>query len=227
MLLHTVTHFIMQANPLLICLIVAVTLGLESSGVPVVNTTLLLLTGALASMGHISLWELAVAAISGSTAGACLAYFIGKAGGRRVLLRLALFLHIDRHRIQAAEDWFQKSGAWMIFLSRMLPYVRPFACFPAGISQMNFTRFLLAALAGSTVWCLAILAVGWNLGRRWGLAVHVIRVYTLAASSVTILLAAIIIAVSYTIKKGLGRHAQPFGNSDDKAAQENRDLMHV
>jgi membrane protein DedA with SNARE-associated domain len=227
MLLHTVTHFIMQASPLLICLIVAVALGLESCGVPIVNTTLLLLTGALASMGHVSLWVLAIAAIAGSSAGACLAYFIGKVGGRRALLRLALFFHIDRHRIKAAEDWFQKSGAWMIFLSRMLPYVRPFACFPAGISQMNFTRFLLAALAGSTIWCLAILAVGWNLGRRWGLAVHMIRVYTLPAIAVTILLVAIVIAVSYIIKKGRGSHAQPSGGADDEAAHESRDLMHV
>jgi membrane protein DedA with SNARE-associated domain len=226
MLVHSVTHFIMHASPLLICVIVAVMLGLESSGIPIVNTTLLLLVGALASMGHISLWELAIATIGGSTAGACLAYIVGKAGGRRALLRLSLLLHIDRHRIQAAENWFQKSGAWMIFLSRMLPYVRPFACFPAGISQMNFTRFLLAALAGSTVWCLAILAVGWSLGRRWGLAVHLIRQYTLPAIGVIILLLAIAIAATCITRKGFGSHSQPPANADE-TAKESHDLMHV
>ncbi|MBE3562071.1 MAG: DedA family protein, partial [Ktedonobacteraceae bacterium] len=180
-MMHSVTHFIQHASPLLIYLIVALVLLLESSGVPIANTTLLLFTGAMASLGHLDIVPLTIAAVSGSVAGACLAYFIGERGGRGILRRGAAFLRIDERKLQMVERWFQHSGLWMIFFSRMVPYVRPFACFPAGMSRMPLPQFGFAASAGSFVWCLSVLAVAWSLGNRWRLALHVLQAYTLPA----------------------------------------------
>lgn len=179
--MHTVTHVLLHTSPLFICLLVGCVLLLESSGVPILNSTLLLFTGALASLGHIGIVDLALFAVAGSVLGACLAYAIGKRGGRRVLFRLAVFFHLNMTKVDVVEHWFQRSGAWMIFFSRMLPYVRPFACFPAGIAQMGFMRFFCCALLGSLIWCVSLLAIGWNLGRRWELAVAAIQQYTVPA----------------------------------------------
>src|SRR5579859_8235779 len=118
-MMHTVTHFFLHANPLLIYLVVALVLMLESSGVPVANNTLLLLTGALATTGHLDIWLLGIFAIVGSCAGASQAYYLGARGGRRILVRVARFFHIKEEKISIAERWFQQSGVWMIFLSRM------------------------------------------------------------------------------------------------------------
>src|SRR5437016_4620799 len=153
----------------MIYLIVAVILLLESSGVPIVNNTLLIFTGALASFGHLTIWLLAVAAITGSITGACLAYIIGAYGGRRIILRLAAFFRVDDQKVRMAESWFQTTGVWMIFFSRMTPFVRPFACFPAGMARLAFLRFFIAASAGSLIWCSTMLCIGWNLGYRWKL----------------------------------------------------------
>jgi membrane protein DedA with SNARE-associated domain len=200
---HYVMSLLLHTNPLLIYLIVAVILLLESSGVPIVNNTLLLLTGALASLGQFNIWALAAAAIVGSITGACLAYFIGAYGGRNMLFLLAKWLHIEHQKIFVVERWFQKSGLWMVFLSRMIPYARPFACFPAGMTHTNFAYFFIMALSGSIIWCSVLLSIGWHLGRRWVLAVQMMHQYTVPALCIIAILIAIYGFVMYTIKRRL------------------------
>jgi membrane protein DedA with SNARE-associated domain len=185
---HTVVHFFLHTNPLLIYLIVAVILALESTGIPIVNSTLLLLTGALAAAGYFDILSLAAVSILGSVCGACIAYTISARGGRRVMLRLALLFHLKRHKIRLFERWFQRYGIWMIFASRIVPYIRPFACFLAGLSRINFVRFLVSVTIGSTIWCTSMLALGWFLGRRWELALPLIQRYTVPALCIVALL---------------------------------------
>jgi membrane protein DedA with SNARE-associated domain len=201
--LQTVVHFLMHANPFTIYLIVALVLLLESSGVPIINETLLIFVGALASFGHINIWALTVAAIVGSVAGACLAYSIGVRGGRQVMLRVAAFFRIDARYVDIAENWFQKSGVWMIFFSRMTPFVRPFACFPAGIARVEFLWFFMAASAGSLLWCAAMLSIGWNLGHRWKLAVSIMEQYTVPTLCVVVVLLVLYCLGKYAIKRYL------------------------
>jgi membrane protein DedA with SNARE-associated domain len=189
----------------MIYLIVAVVLLLESSAVPVANNTLLIFTGALASFGHINIWALAVAAIMGSIAGACLAYSIGAYGGRQVMLRVAALFSVDAQKVKMAENWFRTSGIWMIFFSRMTPFVRPFACFPAGISRIAFLRFFFAASAGSLIWCVAMLSIGWSLGSRWKLAISLIQHYTVPTFSVIVVLLVLYGLGMYAIKGYLNR----------------------
>jgi len=176
---HTVTQFLLHTQPLLIYFIVAVILLLESAGVPILNSSLLLFTGALASFGHLNIWILASTAIVGSVAGACLAYTVGARGGSSLLLQIIRFFHIEEQKVDTVERWFQKLGLWMIFFSRITPYIRPFACFSAGFTHANFVHFLFAATVGSIIWCSTLLAIGWNLGRRWVLAVRLMQDYTL------------------------------------------------
>jgi membrane protein DedA with SNARE-associated domain len=161
--------------------------------------------------------NLALASIVGSVAGACLAYYIGGHGGQQVLLRLASLFHVDTEKIAIVERWFQHSGAWMIFFSRMLPYARPFACFPAGIAQMNFPRFFCAAFAGSTIWCISMLVVGWNLGKRWELAVAAIQQYTLPVLGLIILLLVLYIFFARQVKRYLQARFQRSSDSNERS----------
>lgn len=200
-MIHAVTHFFLHASPLLIYVIVAVVLMLESSGVPIANNTLLLFTGALASLGHLNIEVLTVVAIAGSIAGACLAYWLGVWGGRGVFLRIATFFRVKADKIAQAERWFQKSGLWMIFFSRMTPYVRPFACFPAGISALPFPRFFVSASVGSTLWCVAMLALGWGLGRRWGVALRMMQQYTIPTVCLVVVAIMLYFFAVYMIKR--------------------------
>ncbi|HEY0752620.1 MAG TPA: DedA family protein [Ktedonobacteraceae bacterium] len=183
-IVHTYQHI----PPLLIYLLVLILLLLESSGIPVVNTTILLLAGAMAAHGSLHLGLLMVVALLGSTLGACCAYGLGRRYGEKLLYRLAHLLRIDAQKMVLAQRWFQRAGGRMIFFSRVLPYIRPFACFPAGIASMPFLRFLLAAASGSLIWCVTFLIVGWELGPRWQQALYLVQTYTLPTLGVCLVL---------------------------------------
>ena len=206
--MRPIIDFIVQANPLVIYMIVALTLCLESSGIPIANTTLLLLTGAMTSFGHLNLWILMLVAILGSVTGACSAYGIGTRGGRPAFLRLAAFFRVDEQKVNLTERWFQKSGLWMILLSRILPYIRPFACFFGGITNMPFQRFFVAALAGSTIWCVTIVQIGAMLGPHWKQALILIRNYTLPTCFGIVLAITLYVLVRIALNRALQRTIQ-------------------
>ncbi len=226
--MNDIIHLVTHANPLLIYLIVAIFLLLESSAVPIINSTLLLFTGALANLGHLDFWALAIASILGSISGACLAYIIGRRGGRPLFLRLAGIFRVSEQKVDMAERWFQKTGMWMIFLARIIPYIRPFGCFPAGISRMPFVRFFIAALAGSTVWCIGMLYLGWLLGNRWRVALHLIQTYTIPTIGALILLIGLYFLLKYVIKRHLGSRLWPVpGSVNNEDEHNSSDLLEV
>ncbi len=201
--MHPIVHALLHTSPLLLYLLVMIILLLESSGVPITNNTLLLLLGAMASLGYLNIELLIVSALVGSSAGACCAYWIGMRGGRKIVLRLAKFFHVDEQKIFVMDSWFHKSGFWMIFFSRMTPFVRPFACFPAGISHMNFRKFLIAAVAGSLIWCIVLPYIGWLLGPRWRIALYFMRTYTLPTIIGLGLLLIAYTVVTYMVKRAI------------------------
>ena len=226
--LEPVLRLIYHTNPLLIYVIVGVILLLESSGIPIVNSTLLLLTGALASLGHLDIFVLAFVSITGSIAGACLAYVIGWYGGARLLYHVASRLHIDTRKIQALEKWFHRAGGRMIFLSRIVPYIRPFSCFPAGMSHMPFRRFLLAASSGSIIWCIGMLLVGWNVGHRWRMALSLIQTCTVPTVLVIVVVAVAYCLVKLAIKRRIDASLQTVSDGvTDAGSQSDHDLLEV
>jgi membrane protein DedA with SNARE-associated domain len=226
--LNLAFHLIHYTNPLWIYVIVGVFLLLESSGIPIVNSTLLLLTGALASLGHLNIFALAFVSMSGSIAGACLAYVIGWHGGARLLRGAAKRLRIDTRKIQSLEKWFHRAGERMIFLSRIIPYIRPFSCFPAGIARMPFRRFFAAAAGGSVLWCVGMLAIGWNLGHRWKQALYLMQRYTVPVVLVIVLLVVGYFLVRTTIKRRLDTLLQEMPDGAmDAENQNNHDLLEV
>lgn len=226
--MHALTDFLIHANPILIYMIVAIVLMLESCGVPIVNNTLLLLTGALAALGYLNIWILIPVAILGSISGACLAYMIGARGSRRTFLHLASVLHINRQKAYMTRRWFQKAGPWMIFFSRITPYVRPFACFLGGITHMPFSRFCVAALSGSIVWCVVMLQIGMALGVRWHVALFLMQRYTIPSLGALILGIMLYFYIARAIKLHIDQRLQKEVKSHvSESEQTERELLEV
>ncbi len=163
--MDTIIHSILNAGPLVVYLLVALILLLESCAVPIANTTLLLLTGALASLGHLNIYILALTAILGSITGACLAYLLGSRGGRQVLLRLATRFRVDPQKIIVAENWFQVAvsyafsplpGSCIVRLNYMVcryPVYRiPAQLYGVPVSCLSVGPLVLAAFSRFTLW---------------------------------------------------------------------------
>ncbi|MGH9825693.1 MAG: DedA family protein, partial [Blastocatellia bacterium] len=69
--------------------------------------------------------------------------------------------------LDLADRWFSRYGEVIVFASRLLPVIRTFIAFPAGVSRMNLTKFVSYTFLGSLPWCLGLAYVGQKLGEQW------------------------------------------------------------
>jgi membrane protein DedA with SNARE-associated domain len=111
---------------------------------------------------------LAVAfATAGSVVGALVGYAIGAWGGRPLLDRYGRYVGIGDEDLDRADRWFDRWGSWAVFLGRMVPLVRTFVSYPAGISRMPIGRFVLFSTLGSLPWNLALIWAGFVVGDNY------------------------------------------------------------
>jgi membrane protein DedA with SNARE-associated domain len=74
---------------------------------------------------------------------------------------------INPHDLDVADRWFAKWGDWAAFISRLLPIIRTFISFPAGVAKTRFMPFLIYSFVGSFIWCGALAYGGFVFGSRW------------------------------------------------------------
>lgn len=103
----------------------------------------------------------------GNTIGSAVAYGVGIRGGRPFLEKYGRYILISRHDLDLADRWFDRSGNWSIFVSRLLPVVRTFISLPAGIARMHFVKFLTFTFLGSFIWSVGLAYGGYQLGEHW------------------------------------------------------------
>ena len=124
-------------------------------------------SGYLVSTGELNIWGVGVAGAVGCVLGSLVAYWAGMYGGRPFIEKYGRYILLSRHDLDIADRWFSKYGEAIVFTARLLPAIRTFIAFPAGISRMNLTRFVIYTFAGSLPWCLALAYVGQKLGEQW------------------------------------------------------------
>ena len=103
----------------------------------------------------------------GNTIGSAIAYGVGMWGGRPFLERYGKYILISRRDLNLADRWFNRSGSWSIFTSRLLPVVRTFISLPAGVARMHFVKFLVYTFLGSFIWSTGLAYGGYLLGENW------------------------------------------------------------
>ena len=94
-------------------------------------------------------WIVVVVATIGNTLGSLIAYAIGAYGGRPFLERYGKYLLIRSHEIELADSFFARHGAATVFIGRLLPIVRTFISFPAGVARMPIRTFVIYSTAGA------------------------------------------------------------------------------
>jgi membrane protein DedA with SNARE-associated domain len=115
-------------------------------------------------------WNLFLAvafATVGSVIGALAGYAIGAWGGRPILDRWGRYVGIGAEDLDRADRWFDRWGNLAVFAGRMVPLVRTFVSYPAGISRMPLGRFLFFSTLGSLPWNLALITAGYLVGENY------------------------------------------------------------
>lgn len=110
---------------------------------------------------------IALAGTIGYTLGAIGGWAIGLYGGRPYLERHGRWLHLDAHKLDRAERWFDRWGDAGVFLGRVTPVVRSFVSIPAGVFEARLGRYSVLTLIGSAIWCFAFAGAGYAAGESW------------------------------------------------------------
>ena len=146
---------------------IAVLMAIESACIPLPSEIIMPFSGYLVSRGEMNLWWVGVAGAVGCVLGSLVAYWVGMYGGRPFIEKYGRYILLSRHDLDIADRWFGKYGEVIVFVSRLLPAIRTFIAFPAGVARMNLTKFVIYTFAGSLPWCLALAYVGQKLGEQW------------------------------------------------------------
>jgi membrane protein DedA with SNARE-associated domain len=117
--------------------------------------------------GDLTLPGIIIAGVVGDLAGATIAYSIGYFGRRELLERQGGKLHMSASRLDRAHRWFERYGAPVIVVSRLLPFIRAAFPYAAGVAEMPFWRFLPLAAVGSVIWIGGLGILGREVGSQW------------------------------------------------------------
>jgi membrane protein DedA with SNARE-associated domain len=142
-------------------------MAIESACIPLPSEIIMPFSGYLVSKGEMNLWGVGVAGAVGCVVGSMAAYWAGMYGGRPFIEKYGRYILLSRHDLDLADRWFSKYGELIVFTARLLPAIRTFIAFPAGVARMNIPRFIIYTFAGSLPWCLALAYVGQKLGEQW------------------------------------------------------------
>lgn len=141
-------------------------MAIESACIPLPSEIIMPFSGVLVVEHVFNLHFAAFAGALGCAVGSAVAYYAGMLGGRPFLERYGKYVLVRKKDIDRADYWFGKYGEPVVFFSRLLPVVRTFISFPAGVSRMNFGRFLLYSFIGSLPWCYFLAYIGMKVGQN-------------------------------------------------------------
>jgi len=142
---------------------VVVMMAIESACIPLPSEIIMPLSGQylVKDPGNwFALIEAGFYGALGCTIGSAVAYWVGALGGRPIIEKYGKYFLIRHHHLDVADRWFARWGEPTAFFSRLVPIVRTFISFPAGVARMNFPKFLLYTFLGSFPWSLALAWAG-------------------------------------------------------------------
>lgn len=146
---------------------VVLLMGIESACIPLPSEIIMPFAGYLVYQGQFTLHGAALAGAVGCVAGSIPAYYVGMYGGRPAIERWGRYVLVSHREMEFADRLFARWGQWVVLVGRLLPVIRTFIAFPAGVARMDMTRFVVYTFAGSYPWCLGLTWVGMKLGEKW------------------------------------------------------------
>lgn len=182
---------------------VLIAMAIESACIPLPSEIIMPLAGWMVYRGVFNLWAAVIAGTAGCTLGSIFAYWVGAWGGRPVLARYGRYVLISEHDLETADHWFARYGDAAIFFSRLLPVVRTFISFPAGVTRMNFAKFVLYTTLGSFPWVLGLAYAGKLMGDNWVVVREVLKNFDYPIAA--IIVAAVAYYIYRHVKSAAGR----------------------
>ena len=175
-----------------------VTMVGESAGLPISSEIVVPLGGALASLNKLGLGGpvvqlilvVAVASLA-NLGGSLIAFYLTRRFGETVVLsRFGRWMGLSKGHLRLANRFFDKWGLWAVFLGRLLPIVRTYISFPAGLSKIGYLRFIIVSLLGAIPWNAGLAYAGYLAGQHWEQVATTLSPFAIPIAIVVVLILA-------------------------------------
>lgn len=147
-------------------IIIIIFMVIESSFLPFPSEIIMIPAGYLAYQGSLSFFLVILSGTFGSIMGALLNYYLARSLGTKFLTSYGKYLFISEKSLQRVEQFFAKHGAVSTFTGRLIPLVRQYISFPAGLSKMNINKFIFFTFFGSIMWMFSLAIIGYIFGQN-------------------------------------------------------------
>ncbi len=124
-----------------------------------------LLGGAVASQGDVSLPLIIAVTWLAAFAGDSVSFLLGARLGRGFLVRHGERVRITSERLEKVEDYFSRYGGRTILIGRFIGLVRALAPFIAGSSKLPYRSFAPYSILGTGLWAIALILLGYFFGK--------------------------------------------------------------
>ncbi|MDQ6846333.1 MAG: DedA family protein [Candidatus Dormibacteraeota bacterium] len=158
-----ITHWVTSGGIVLVFVLMAA----ESCGIPFPSEVIMPFAGFLAAQGHINLAGAILAGTLGNVVGSLVAYGLAARFGRPLLLGPGRRVGIRESHLKLADRWFARHGLLAVLVGRVLPVVRTYISFPAGLARVPLVPFTLLTFIGALPWCIALGAGGYAVGANY------------------------------------------------------------
>ena len=164
--MRAVEHFVTRFSDHFVLWLFVLML-IDTMGLPLPSELPLLYGGYLVSQHRLAFVPAGFVAAAGALVGSMLAYVVSRRYGRAAILRWGRRLFITEEHLHRSEAWFARRGEPAVFVCRMIPLAPTLISIPAGIAEMDPTRFAIYSFTGTLPWSFGLLGLGWALGENW------------------------------------------------------------
>jgi membrane protein DedA with SNARE-associated domain len=179
---------------------------IEDFGIPVPGETVLIAAAIYAGAGRLNVVAVGVIAFAAAVIGDNIGFAIGHFGGRALVLRWGRYVRLTEQRLDKAQAFFDRHGAWIITIARFIEVLRQVNGIIAGITGMHWARFLAFNALGAALWVGTWVSLGYLAGNHIGTIYHYITRYSLY-----VLIALAVLAAAYITWRLLRRRHRPAG----------------
>jgi len=171
-------------------------LFLEFLFLPFPGGTVMAISGILAHQGQLTYLLCILLSVFGTSLGMAASYFIGLKLGSPFFDRFGSKLFMGPKRRKAVENWFNRFGNKVVFISFFIPGIRHFTGYFSGMMRLDARVFFIYTIGGATLWATTYVSMGYFFGQKWKYIAQPFHTYT-----VPLVIGATVILVSYLILK--------------------------
>jgi membrane protein DedA with SNARE-associated domain len=148
---------------------------IESTFVPIPAEVTLIPAGFLVHKNEMNFYLVWIISVLGTVGGSLFNYYIALYVGRRILTRYGKYFFINDVKLQKMDRFFERHGSLSIFIGRLLPGIKHFISFPAGLARMDLRTFCIYSAIGGALWCFILIMLGYMIGQNEELIVKYLK----------------------------------------------------